>query len=525
MTGSAPGDAHGFLDTVVDAGSFDCWDTAPDRHVADTRYAAELAAAADRSGVDDAVVTGAARVAGHRVAVVVSDFGFLAGSIGVATADRVVRAVERATTDRLPLLVSPRTGGTRMQEGTPAFVQMIQISEAVLAHRRAGLPYLVHMRHPTTGGVFASWASLGQFTTAEPGALVGFLGPRVYRTMRGTPFPDVQRAEQLLVHGVIDAVIARDTLAAHLGRFLDVVMSEVVEAPARQDEQVPVLAEPGPDAWTSITKTRAPGRQGLADLLAVAATHVTRIPATGAGETDPTVLACLARLGGVGCVVVGHDRTALGPGPDDTLTPAGLRLARRAIALAGELGLPVVTVIDTPGMALTAAAEERAAAGEIARCLADLVSAPVPTVSVLLGEGAGGGALALLPGDRVIAAEHAWLSPLPPEGASAIVYRDTDHAPELARTQGVTARELAAIGLVDVVVPERSACALAEDVGRTVATQLSAVAAADPTTLAAARREKHRALAHPVLAGQMYEGGRSSPDAGRSRGASPRAAP
>jgi acetyl-CoA carboxylase carboxyl transferase subunit beta len=122
--------------------------------------------------------------------------------------------------------------------------------------------------------------------------------------------------------------------------------------------------------------------------------------------------------------------------------------------LAADLGLPILTVIDTRGAALSPEAENRGLAGEIARCLAALVTVKAPTLCLMLGEGNGGGALALLPADRVVAAQHAWLSPLPPEGASAIVYGDADHAPELADRQRVLAADLAALGVVDPIVPE-----------------------------------------------------------------------
>src|SRR3954469_9396415 len=110
--------------------------------------------------------------------------------------------------------------------------------------------------------------------------------------------------------------------------------------------------------------------------------------------------------------------------------------------LAAELRLPLVTVIDTPGAALSQEAEQGGLAGEIARCLAELVTLDAPTLSVLLGQGSGGGALALVPADRVVAAQHAWLSPLPPEGASAIVHRDTEHAPQMAAQQGARSPDL-----------------------------------------------------------------------------------
>jgi acetyl-CoA carboxylase beta subunit len=174
--------ADDLLAALLDAGTYRSWDSPP----ADVRpgpgYAAELARARGRSGADESVVTGEGRLRGRRVAVAASEFGFLGGSIGVAAAERLTRAVERATAERLPLIAAPASGGTRMQEGTVAFLQMVKITAAVAAHKAAGLPYLVYLRHPTTGGVFASWASVGHLTLAEPGALIGFLGPRVYET-------------------------------------------------------------------------------------------------------------------------------------------------------------------------------------------------------------------------------------------------------------------------------------------------------------------------------------------------------
>jgi acetyl-CoA carboxylase carboxyl transferase subunit beta len=160
------------------------------------------------------------------------------------------------------------------------------------------------------------------------------------------------------------------------------------------------------------------------------------------------MILALARIGGHPCVVIGQDRRQPPPGP------AGLRLARRGIRLAAELRLPLITVIDTPGAELSPQAEQDGLAREIAWCLADLLTHRGPTVSVLLGQGAGGAALALLPADRTLAAEHAWLAPLAPEGASAIVYRDSDHAAELAARQGIRATDLAALGIVDGVIPE-----------------------------------------------------------------------
>nr|WP_246232720.1 acetyl-CoA carboxylase carboxyltransferase subunit alpha/beta [Nakamurella aerolata] len=444
------------IDVVLDDGSFVSWDqpiARPDDLPAG--YAAELAAAEQKSGCDEAVLTGSGRIAGRPVAVLVNEFRFLGGSIGVAAAERLERAIRRATAEGLPLLAATASGGTRMQEGTAAFVQMVRITDAINAHRAAGLPYLVYLRHPTTGGVFASWGSLGHVTVGEPGALVGFLGPKVYQALYGDTFPEgVQTAENLAAHGLIDAVLPPEKLGDIASRALAVLTAPRVGVPVPEadDEQQQRPVE----AWESIERTRRAGRPGVRELLRFAATDV--VPLNGTAEGGEPggatgMLLVLARFAGMPCVLLGQDRAA--QAHDGPLGPAELRVARRGMRLAAELGLPLVSVIDTPGAALSKEAEEGGLAGEIARCMAELLRLPTSTVCVLLGQGSGGGALALLPADRVIAARHAWLSPLPPEGASAIVHADTAHAPEMAAAQRVSATDLRRSGVVDRIVAER----------------------------------------------------------------------
>lgn len=455
--------ARELLRRVLDEGTWTSWDVPPappprdgGEGTAGAAYVRELAAARERSGCDEAVLTGEGLLRGRRVAFVVSEFRFLAGSIGLATADRIVSAVERATAERLPLLAAPSSGGTRMQEGTAAFVQMARITAAVVAHRAAGLPYLVHLRHPTTGGVFASWGSLGHVTSAEPGALIGFLGPRVYEGMYGEPFPPgVQVAENLAAKGLVDAVVGVGDLPAVAADVLDVLCGERVggHAPDSEPEPETVAPEDLPSAWDSIVRSRAAERPGVRELLRYGARRVTPLSGTGEGEAEPGLLLALARFGAVPCVLVGQDRRGQRAG--HPLGPAGLRVARRGMRLAAELRLPLVTVVDTPGAVLSAEAEEGGLAGEIARCLADLVTSPAPTLCLLLGEGAGGAALALLPADRVLAARHAWLSPLPPEGASVIVHRAPGRAAEMAAAQGVRSADLLRDGIADALVDER----------------------------------------------------------------------
>ncbi|MEU0501869.1 carboxyl transferase domain-containing protein [Nocardia sp. NPDC005998] len=500
---------------LLDSGSYISWDRPPVTVAASPRYREDLRKAALTAGTDESVLTGEGLLRGRRVAVIACEFGFLAGSIGVAAAERIVVAVERATELGLPLVASPTSGGTRMQEGTVAFVQMVKIAGAVAAHKAAGYPYLVYLRNPTMGGVFASWGSLGHITFAEPGALIGFLGPRVYKALYGRDFPEgVQVAENLYHSGVIDGVLPVPVFRRIAHRALS-VLSGVPD---------PVAAEPGwaatvhgsgtsPDrvdstgaeandvvsAWDSVRISRRPGRPGIRDLLR----HVTqRVPlsGTGQGESDRTIVHALARFRGQPCVVFGHDRS--GQQGEHTMGPAALREARRSMAIAEELRLPLVLVIDTVGAALSKEAEERGLAPEIARCIADLVTLDTPTISILLGQGTGGGALALLPADRVLAATHGWLAPLPPEGASAIVYRDTAHAPELAAAQGIRAADLLADGVVDRIVPEFPDAAdepvdFARRMVAAIAEELTGLRARPLDDLRASRHTRYRRLGLP----------------------------
>jgi acetyl-CoA carboxylase carboxyl transferase subunit beta len=484
------------INAVLDPGSYRSWDTPVTDPDPGPDYRQELASAREKTGADESVLTGEGLIRGRRVALIVSEFRFLAGSIGLAAAERIVTAVERATREGLPLLAGPASGGTRMQEGTIAFLSMVKISGAVRVHRQAGLPYLVYLRHPTTGGVMASWGSLGHITVAEPGALLGFLGPRVYEALYGKPFPpNVQVAENLFDKGLVDAVVAPWQLSDVVDRALSIL---VTGPQVRVSPPKTLSVKPSDSAaWASIEITRNPRRPDLRQLLAHGARDVLPLNGTGQGEKDPGLQLALARFGQMSCVVLGHTRPR--PSQETAMGPASLREARRGMRLAEELGLPLLTVIDTGGAALSKEAEEGGLAGEIARSLHDLIGLNSPTVSVLLGQGAGGGALALLPADRTIAAQHAWLSPLPPEGASAIVHRSIEFAPAMSEAQGVNVASLFANGLVEHIVDERAdasreARAFCQRMGQAIEYELASLSAAPISELLPRRLEKYRNL-------------------------------
>ena len=393
----------------------------------------------DRDGRPESVLTGRGTAGGRPVALVVSEFGFAGGSIGAAAGRRIVDAVRRATEERLPVLAMPASGGTRMQEGTPAFLQMAAITAVVGDHRDAGLPYLVYLRHPTTGGVFASWGSVGDAIWAQPGALTGFLGPKVFQGLYGKPFPPgVQYSDNLRRLGFIDEVFA----PAALGRRLAAVL-EALDPDAENTRMGSIgpLAASVDDAWAAVESTRTSGRIGFAAVEAyLGAVHL-------AG--DGPIRFSLARFGGRPTVLVGQDRSVQSTG--HLISAAELRIARRAIALADRWSLPLVTVVDTSGGELSAEAEEAGLGRQIAHCTAELLGARVPTASILLGQGTGGAALAMFPTDLRVAASDAWLAPLPPEGAGIIMHGDVDQAPAMAREQHIWSRDLHELGILDAV--------------------------------------------------------------------------
>jgi acetyl-CoA carboxylase carboxyl transferase subunit beta len=473
---SSPGvsgarDSGGLPRLALDPGSWRSWDEEPREPEHDEAYGASLVRAAAKSGRDESVSTGEGTIEDRPVAVMSGNFGFLGGSIGQAAAARLVRCAERATERRLPLLACTASGGTRMQEGAPGFTAALGVTAAVARHRDAGLPYLVYLRNPTFGGVLATWASLGWPVLAEPGAAIGFLGPRPYAALGGTGDPRAtQTAENLAAHDLIDAVVPPKDLRAVLGGLLSGLPgggprgTTTPGTPAKEQPD-PGRSPAGSDAWESIAASRRPDRPGLRQVLGsgtvtwlaggLTAGIAGEVTADDTDDPPGSPLAVgTARIGGHRCVVVGQDRSVPKSRP---LGPAALRRAQRAIAAAGALGLPLVTLIDTAGAELTQAAEEGGVAFEIARCVDAMLRLPVPTVAVLLGQGAGGGAIALAAADRLIALEHSWLAPLAPEGASAIVHGHPNRAAELARGQRISAGELLNRGIADTVLPEPAA--------------------------------------------------------------------
>lgn len=521
-----------FIDAVLDADSFRSWDPPPSQPDLGERYAGQLARARESSGREESILTGEGTLDGRRVSLIVGEFAFLAGSIGRAASERIVRAFERAAQRGLPMLASPISGGTRVQEGTHAFVQLVKIFHAVHAYKRTSLPYLVYLRDPTTGGPLISWGSLGHVTLAEPGALIGLLGPRVAETLTGTPMAQgVQQAEHLASHGVIDRVVAIGDLRTEAGEILHLLAPprtigapqpgtalRGTPGPSASEPSAPDYGAPEPSAlhrnasdrnavsarptegggrlaWGSVEATNAPGRPRPHDI-AVRANSYVPLLGTGSQRYRGGVSVGLARFGDLSCVLIGHTRAAL---PGHVLTCEGMQRARRGFEIAKESNTPVVTIIDTPGIEISAEAEESGIAREVARTVDALVGTPVPVVSVILGAGTGVSALTLLPADRTICAQNAWVAPLPLDGASEILHRTAEYAPQLAEEQGIRAVDLVATGAVDAIVAEHPDAAAEPDgfsrrVVEAITAQLRDLHALSPPERLGARWRRYRRM-------------------------------
>ncbi|HWI31474.1 MAG TPA: carboxyl transferase domain-containing protein [Microbacterium sp.] len=434
------------ISRLADEGSFVAWDDPIVHGDVTEEYEAQLRRAAHRTGCDEAVITGSARMGGHRVALIVSEFGFLGGSVGTLAAARIVAAVHRATEEELPLIGLPASGGTRMQDGAAAFAAMVDIATAVRAHALVGLPYFVYLRNPTTGGTLASWGTLGHLTIAEPHAFIGFLGPAVVQAITGEQIdPAVQRSENLFANAQVDLVADIDTARVLLARALGLVLVARIEGDGRTltavDEPIAL------SSWDAVVLSRS-DREDANELVSPSRSVFLR----GSGDGRQPLLIAMTRMNGLACLVIAHDRRAELRGC--RLNPRALRDAQRALRVAEELRLPVVTLIDTAGAELSADAETSGLAAEIAECAAAMGGVSVPSVSVLIGEGAGGGAMALFPAARRLALPAAWFSPLPPEGSSQLMHGTPDNAAVVADAQRIGSRFLFEDGVIDDVIPD-----------------------------------------------------------------------
>lgn len=429
-------------------------------------YVDRLRKAHTATGASEAAVIGSATVAGLPVVLLVMDFGFLGGSMGMVVGDKVVAAADVAVARGVPLVAVSCSGGARMQEGMYSLLQLARACNAVRGLGDAGVPFVSVLTDPVYGGVAASFAALGDVIVAEAGSRSGFAGPRVIAQALGERLPaDFQTAEFLHARGHVDLVVTRPELPEVLHRVLTCLTGRP-EPGTMPLPEVPVTGRPDPvtaapsgrgTAWDAVRAARDPARPNVLDHVSGIFDDFLELHGDRHTEDDPAVVGGLARWGGFGFVVVGHakehDPARAAERNHGMPHPSGFRKATRLLRLAGRLGLPVVTFVDTPGAYAGRRAEENNQSGAIAEALLTAAGLPVPVVSVVIGEGGSGGALALATGDVLLALRDTYFSVISPEGCAAILHGDASRGPEVAEALRLRAEDLHAAGLVDELVP------------------------------------------------------------------------
>ena len=396
---------------------------------------------------DESVRVASITLAGRPAIWIDCDFARFGGTMGVVAGERIVRAFDTATATHLPVVATVSSGGARLQEGMTALLQMPRTVSAVARHRATGQLFVAYLKSPVTGGVYASWVSAADLRAAEPGAVIGFGGPRVVQEVTGDlPPDDSHTAEAALHHGLVDALVepsrAWEWIAGALGSIAAPPLELHVGRPSPQ-EDVPHLD----DGYEQVSRCRSPHRASGLEWAARLSTSWVEIRGG-----DPAVRAGLAVIEGRRAVVVAMDRHA-GMGNAKPGVEA-FRLAQRAIRLAGRIGLPVVTFVDTAGADPSPASEAAGIAREISGTLLAMSELPTASVAVVVGEGGSGGAMALAHADKVFMLTGSVFSVIGPEPGAAILYRDASRARELARDFRLTPGELLDMGVISQVLRE-----------------------------------------------------------------------
>ncbi len=527
------------LEITADEGSFTEWDA--DMSSVDflhfPSYEGKLAKAREKSGEKEAVICGRAKIGGIDCALFVMSGDFMMGSMGSVVGEKITRTFERAGELGLPVVGFTVSGGARMQEGTTSLMQMAKVSSAVRRFSDNGGLYVCVLTDPTSGGVTASFAMLGDVTLAEPGALVAFAGPRVIEQTIHRKLPaGFQSAEFQLEHGFVDQIVARPQLRDYVARLLALHAPTATAAPAQTgapctcgeasaatrpaDEannpeatsastqadacaQAAADAQAGgdaPSAYDRVRNARSVKRPTALTLIDKVFDEFVELHGDRRFADDGAVVGGIARLGSQVVTVIGTER---GTSTKDRVArnfgsahPEGYRKALRLMQQAEKFGRPVICLIDTSGAYCGIEAEERGQGLAIAENLAEMAGLTVPIVSIVIGEGGSGGALGLGMGNRVWMLENAVYSVISPEGCASILYKDSAKAAEAAQALGLTAHDLLRLGIIDRIVEEHDGDvdALAADLTHGLSDTLGELGRMSGPELVEQRYERFRSI-------------------------------
>ncbi|RRJ27126.1 acetyl-CoA carboxylase carboxyltransferase subunit beta [Lachnoanaerobaculum gingivalis] len=461
--------AYRRIEMLVDDGSFIEWNkTMPISNPLDfPDYETKLEEERQKSKLNEAVVTGEATIGNVRTAIAVCDARFMMSSMGRVVGEKITAAVEKATEEKMPIIIYSCSGGARMQEGMISLMQMAKTSAALKRHHEAGQLFISVLTDPTMGGVSASFAMLGDIILAEPKALIGFAGPRVIAQTIGTKLPEgFQSAEFLLEHGFIDAIVERSEqrsvlkkiLRAHTSGFKKVARKESQDENTEKVTEKRTKVKAPKTAWDSVLLSRRPDRPTAKDYIDRLFSFFLELHGDRLSGDDGAIIGGIANYYGKPVMVVAEQK---GKSIKENKirnfgmpNPSGYRKALRLIKHAQKFNMPIICIVDTPGAFCGIEAEEKGQAEAIARALFEMSDMTVPILSVVIGEGGSGGALALAVANEVWMLEHSIYSILSPEGFASILYKDAKKNKEAAEVMKITSKELLGLGVIDRVIKE-----------------------------------------------------------------------
>lgn len=458
---------------VTDKGSFQEWFTGLESKnpLEYPGYPEKIKELQDKTHLDEAVRIGEALIDGKPAVVGACDARFLMASMGQVVGEKITLAFEEATRKKLPVILFCCSGGARMQEGIVSLMQMAKTSAAIKRHSRAGLLYIPVLTDPTTGGVTASFAMLGDIILAEPGALIGFAGPRVIQQTIGQKLPEgFQRSEFLVEHGIIDGIVERDKLKAVLSGLIELhqpregyINFTKEQLASTQDFRKKKKSRPKEDmtAWDRVQIARSSKRPTSLQYIQEIFPDFMELHGDRAFRDDGAIVGGVATLEGQPVTVIGIQK---GKNTKENIkcnfgmpSPEGYRKALRLMKQAEKFNRPIINFVDTPGAFCGIEAEERGQGEAIARNLMEMSDLTVPVLSIVVGEGGSGGALALAVGNEVWMMENATYSILSPEGFASILWKDSKRAQEAAEVMKITASDLLELQIIEKVIPEEVA--------------------------------------------------------------------
>ncbi|MCB5577418.1 acetyl-CoA carboxylase carboxyltransferase subunit alpha [[Ruminococcus] gnavus] len=493
--------AYRRIEMIADENSFEEWDMdlQTENPLDYKGYEEKIEKLQEKTGLREAVVTGKATILGEPAVLAVCDGRFMMASMGEIVGEKITRAVERATRQELPVIIFACSGGARMQEGIVSLMQMAKTSAALKRHSDAGLLYISVLTDPTTGGVTASFAMLGDIILAEPKALIGFAGPRVIEQTIGQKLPKgFQRSEFLLEHGFIDQIVERPKMRETLGRILEfhgkvqtdiedtidktagetasltgdqavdratgkIVSKTTVhtadEIKSKDSEDIVDKAQTQKiNAWDRVLLSRRKNRPVGSDYIRMLFQDFTEFHGDRLYGDDPAIIGGIAYFKERPVTVIAQEK---GTNTKENImrnfampSPEGYRKALRLMKQAEKFHRPVICFVDTPGAFCGLEAEERGQGEAIARNLYELSGLKTPVLSIVIGEGGSGGALALAVADEVWMLENSIYSILSPEGFASILWKDSTKAKEAAKVMKLTADDLKKMGVIECVLEE-----------------------------------------------------------------------